>query len=64
MDIVTRELNIFWNDLHEINSMITLDSPVEYLGNVKSDQKWHLLPTPFKCLEWSQIDEMIAHVDK
>ena len=36
-DIVTRELKIFWNGLHEMNSMIILDSPVEYLGNVKSD---------------------------
>ena len=28
-DIVTRELKIFWNGLHEMNSMIILDSPVE-----------------------------------
>ena len=33
--IVTRQLKIFGHDLHEINSMIILDSSVEYLRNDK-----------------------------
>ena len=38
-DIVIRQLKNFGHGLHEMNSMIILDSPVEYLENVKSDQK-------------------------
>ena len=57
-DIVTRELKIFWHDLHEMNSVIILDSPVEYLENVKSDQKWHLLPTPALHMYSNTLDRV------
>ena len=43
---VTRQLKIF----DTMNSMIILDSQVEYLENVNCDQKISFLPTSFRCL--------------
>ena len=51
-DIVTRQLKIVGHGLHEMNSMIILDSPVEYLRNDKYHQRYHLFPHPFICLTY------------